>query len=75
MLVILHVDYYMSYFFRSPHPAIAFPSPMTITGIGALSPATAGNLGSRTAISPDEPRHSPSPEPSMLDCQRAPLLE
>jgi hypothetical protein len=54
----LNADYYMSYFFRRPHPAIAFPSPMTITVIGDLSPATAGNLGSRTAISPDEPRHA-----------------
>jgi hypothetical protein len=54
----LNVDYYMSYFFRHPHPAIAFPSPMTITVIGDLSPATAGNLGSRTAISLAEPRHA-----------------
>jgi hypothetical protein len=48
----------MSYFFHRVHPAIAFPSPVTIAVIGDLTPALAGNLGNLKAISPEEPRHA-----------------
>jgi hypothetical protein len=58
MPALLKVNYYMTYFFRHVHPAITFPTPVTIAVIGDLSPANAGSLGNLKAISPEEPRHA-----------------
>ena len=54
----LQVDYYMSYFFRTVTPGIAFPASVVIAVIGDLSPAIAGTFGNLKAIGPEEPRHA-----------------